>query len=289
MSLSLVIFIMFISSVIETAPLNRTDIKNELIEILSKSNLSRPEFQVAENKDPQETISLNSLEGETDVAEIPSKSNLRRFEDSLVDDLQVAEAKPIKQELSTKKADRANDDKSHKARSDDYLTPGPVFGNKDHIELTLPLPRYETDKMGNWVHNPWAVSFGDLFRDTRYNIGGEFTVYRMRIDSRPHINYYKEMGPLSTVCIGRSTPYNIPPVTGWLFPYFYTKIRDRKIMMELRKTIFKDGRAIECHSSKYPEFRSYIDCALLRNMRLEFLIPEYPKHQLIPDQYTEIV
>ncbi|XP_062126728.1 uncharacterized protein LOC133839311 [Drosophila sulfurigaster albostrigata] len=100
--------------------------------------------------------------------------------------------------------------------------------------------------------------------------------------------YYHDLGPLSTVCIGRSTPYNIPQVTRWLFPYFYTKIRDRTIMMELRKTIFKDGRAIECHSSKYPEFRSYIDCALLRNMRLEFLILEYPKHQLIPDQYTEI-
>ncbi|XP_060646952.1 uncharacterized protein LOC132785017 isoform X2 [Drosophila nasuta] len=103
MSLSLVIFIMFISSVIETAPLNKTEIKSDLIEILSKSNLSTPELQVAEDRDPQETMSLNSIESAIDLAEISSKSNLSGLEDALVDDLQVAEAKPIKQQLSTKK------------------------------------------------------------------------------------------------------------------------------------------------------------------------------------------
>ncbi|KAH8311533.1 hypothetical protein KR044_006751, partial [Drosophila immigrans] len=146
------------------------------------------------------------------------------------------------------------------------------------------LPKYETDNMGNWVHNPWAVTFGDLFRDTRYNIGGEFT-YSHQHSQRDINNLHSFRGELSTVCIGRSTVYNKPPVTNWLTQYYYTKIRDRNIMMELRKTLFKDGRAQECHTNKYPEFMGYIHCALLRNMRMESLIPEYPKRQNVPLEF----
>jgi len=52
---------------------------------------------------------------------------------------------------------------------------------------------------------------------------------------------------------------------------------------ELRKTLYKEGHPDECHTSKYLTFLDYINCAVLRNQRMESKIPEYPKHQLIPD------
>ncbi|KAM8703799.1 hypothetical protein ACLKA7_008433 [Drosophila subpalustris] len=92
-------------------------------------------------------------------------------------------------------------------------------GKTGNVELTISIPRFKTDIMGNWVYNPWGVTFGDQFRDTRFNFGGSITAPRMYVESKIMKNYYPNKEMLSTVCIERSSPYNDPPIMKWLNVY----------------------------------------------------------------------
>ncbi|KAH8409699.1 hypothetical protein KR222_001861, partial [Zaprionus bogoriensis] len=139
------------------------------------------------------------------------------------------------------------------------------------------MPRFKTDAMGNWVANPWALTFGEAFRDTRFNVGGRFTIPSIRLDDKDIFGYYPYK---YEVCIGRSTVYNKPAVLSWykLEPYEST-VSKRPVIMELRRRLYSKGHPDECHSTKKTDFFEYYNCAITRNMRMEYYIPKYPMHQ----------
>ncbi|XP_034486566.1 uncharacterized protein LOC117791047 [Drosophila innubila] len=234
-----------------------------------------------------------------------SNANISKDEKEFSDDLQVAENrqqhvksiqmfdKPFHRGNSLDIKTKKNTAKISNSKNMNVKFPVPKAASIDpqprrkpgNVELTISIPRFNTDIMGNWVYNPWGATFGDLFRDTRFNFGGHYTIPRMYVDSMPWTNYYPNKEKLSTVCVGKTSPYNEPPVMNWITPHMYSKIRNIKFMKDLRRSLYDEGHPDECHTSKYVTFLGYINCAILRNQRMEYLIPYYPRHQNIPANY----
>ncbi|KAH8271952.1 hypothetical protein KR044_012399 [Drosophila immigrans] len=159
-------------------------------------------------------------------------------------------------------------------------TSGGNATNTGHVgpEMTISVPKYQKDSMGNWVYHKWGATYGSVWGDTRFNT--QFTMPRIRIDSNASINYYPD-GPRSTVCLG-STIYNVPRVKNWLKRNVYTEVlKHRPFLDPLRKQLYKQGRSEECHDAiKYAKWQDYQECAMKRNQRMEYYIPKYPLHQL---------
>ncbi|XP_017837689.1 uncharacterized protein LOC108596452 [Drosophila busckii] len=107
----------------------------------------------------------------------------------------------------------------------------------------------------------------------------------LRARINPFKKYYPS-GKLSTVCRGRSTIYNRPKVKAWL----NIQVKSywggegarykRPIYFDLRNEMYIQGRSEECHTEDLIVVRKYLECALKRNMRMEYLIPRYPLHQI---------
>ncbi|XP_032592241.2 uncharacterized protein LOC116805288 [Drosophila grimshawi] len=118
----------------------------------------------------------------------------------------------------------------------------------------------------------------------------------LRLQTVP--NYIPDKTNLETVCVGRSTVYNIPRVIRYLKPEIIgnTKrltvpnfISSRNIYMDLRQELYNRGRSEECHVKKNIQWRDYLECALRRNQRMEYLIPKYPLHQVHYFDQTALV
>ncbi|XP_046869653.1 uncharacterized protein LOC111519207 isoform X2 [Drosophila willistoni] len=141
--------------------------------------------------------------------------------------------------------------------------------------------------MGNWVFNPWAVTYGDIWLDTRFHNLDKPVIPRITIDHFAAKNYYPETGKPSGVCYGKSTIYNIPKVEEWLKKEPPNHCYEhRPLYMQLRREIFESGKSEECHGKKYDDWRKYQECTIRRNMRMEYMIPKYPLHQI--NTYYEI-
>ncbi|XP_060654991.1 uncharacterized protein LOC132790473 isoform X1 [Drosophila nasuta] len=151
-------------------------------------------------------------------------------------------------------------------------------GTKGH-EITISVPKFHKDHMGNWIYHVWGATYGNLWGDTRFN-NAQFTIPRIRVDSNASINYYPD-GPRSTVCMG-STIYNVPAVQNWLRRNVYTEVHKHPTLLDpLRQQIYKEGRSEECHDpEKYSKWKDYQECAMRRNQRMEYYIPKYPLHQI---------
>ncbi|KAH8281429.1 hypothetical protein KR054_000437, partial [Drosophila jambulina] len=144
-------------------------------------------------------------------------------------------------------------------------------------EMTISVPEYKTDRFGNFLFRRGSKA-PDI--EERAKVYGR---------SKPNI---KRFGPgiqqtfypsnymeLETVCLG-STPYNRPRVMPYLKPRIYDRLYPiRAVWMDLREQIWKDGDSQECHTPNMTEFYKYINCAIRRNMRMEYLVPKYPLHQ----------
>ncbi|XP_030383191.1 uncharacterized protein LOC115630684 [Scaptodrosophila lebanonensis] len=147
-------------------------------------------------------------------------------------------------------------------------------------EFTITIPKQATDSQGNWIRNAWGITFGKVYKDTRFNLGGRFTVPRMHLESKPVRDYYPG-GPKATVCIGASTIYNIPRVYTWLKRNIYNLTHEhRPIFWDLRRELFTKADSEECHVPSHDEWRRYWECAIRRDMRVEYAIPKYPLHQV---------
>ncbi|KAL7739719.1 hypothetical protein ACLKA6_012698 [Drosophila palustris] len=93
---------------------------------------------------------------------------------------------------------------------------------------------------------------------------------------------------LQNVCFDRSTIYNKPAVKNYLKTqlavnwhiWWMKSAKYRPYFMSLRKLLFVEGRSEECHTRKQDKLLRYLNCALLRHMRMEYLIPMYPLHQI---------
>ncbi|BFG04690.1 uncharacterized protein DMAD_03591 [Drosophila madeirensis] len=157
------------------------------------------------------------------------------------------------------------------------------------LERTISVPRMQSDHMGNWVFNPWGVTFGVLWQDTRmhYQVKNSMTEI---LEDTPHgghynLNYnFKQ----TKVCRGKSTIYNRPRVYQWLqrrivqekTPNFDVFSKYRPIWLDLRRELYTMGRSESCHISAMDDWLLYNNCAILRNMRMEYIIPKYPLHQI---------
>lgn len=114
--------------------------------------------------------------------------------------------------------------------------------------------------------------------------------------SKIRINYYTA-SKLSTVCFRISSIYNKPEVRKWLRTEInnnwdawlgpYQQHRSR-YFIGLRRELFNQGRSEECHTRKYNENLPYLECALKRNQRMEYLVPMYPLHQVYFRHLTTI-
>ncbi|XP_034473124.1 uncharacterized protein LOC117780625 [Drosophila innubila] len=146
-------------------------------------------------------------------------------------------------------------------------------------EITISVPKFQKDHMGNWIYHQWGATFGNVWGDTRFN-NGRFTIPRITVDPSAPNNYYPD-GPRSTVCLG-STIYNVPRVKNWLKRNVYREEhKHRPFWDDLRQKIFTQGNSEECHDAvKYANWKEYQKCALRRNQRLEYMVPKYPSHQI---------
>nr|XP_017106295.1 uncharacterized protein LOC108131756 isoform X4 [Drosophila bipectinata] len=144
---------------------------------------------------------------------------------------------------------------------------------KLHKELTISLPRFKTDAQGKWVYNPWGVTYPSGWKLTKQD------QFYWVWDFKSQANY-KTMEPHPTVCFGKSTVYNVPPIMKWLLKRNRrATIGPKPILVDLRMEVFLQGKSETCHTNQYVEIRPYLECALLRNMRMEYLMPHYPLHQ----------
>ncbi|EDW24171.1 GL23531 [Drosophila persimilis] len=146
-------------------------------------------------------------------------------------------------------------------------------------EMTISVPRYVTDHMGKWVFNPWGVTFGDVWEDTRFQFDGKHSVPWILVDNGDAGAYRMEKLH-GSVCQGKSTIYNVPKIYKWFPRYIDTKKRNhRNILVNLRKEIYKNGRSENCHTADLDDWYAYMYCSLLRNMRMDYLVPNYPLHR----------
>ncbi|XP_002070540.3 uncharacterized protein LOC6648093 [Drosophila willistoni] len=150
-------------------------------------------------------------------------------------------------------------------------------------ELTISMSPFKEDLRRKLNDNPWAVTFGHIWLDTRYKLARNQGVKGVTMGIRPAQQQYypDEEEKLSTVCRSRSTVYNIPRVFDWLprHQYNHTHLH-RPIWLELRRELYKFGNSEECHIAKLDKWRDYEECALRRNQRMEYMIPKYPLRQI---------
>ncbi|XP_022225115.2 uncharacterized protein LOC111075901 [Drosophila obscura] len=157
------------------------------------------------------------------------------------------------------------------------------------LERTVSIPRLHSDRMGNWVFNPWGITFGVLWQDTRMHYQVKSSMTEILEDTPWGGNYaLKYNKPQTKVCRGKSTIYNKPRVYKWLerrillneTMNFKVFSKYRPIWLDLRREIYTMGRSEACHISAMDDWLLYNNCAILRNMRMEYLIPKYPLHQI---------
>ncbi|XP_068156497.1 uncharacterized protein [Drosophila tropicalis] len=168
------------------------------------------------------------------------------------------------------------------SQSDDSKTEVSTTAQADK-ELTISMPPLKEDLRRKLNDNPWAVTFGHIWLDTRYKLARNQGVKGVTLGIRSgQQQYYPDEGEkLSTVCRARSTVYNIPRVFDWLprHQYNHTHLH-RPIWLELRRELYKFGKSEECHVAKLDKWRDYEECALRRNQRMEYMIPKYPLRQI---------
>ncbi|XP_017145919.1 uncharacterized protein LOC108158208 [Drosophila miranda] len=151
----------------------------------------------------------------------------------------------------------------------------------------------------SWPVNPWGgLNFKDLLKGPPQkqkrsrtkaptwapgDMGVYSTIYWWYpvLTDNPNWKYIPDRVGVSQVCRGKSTLYNVPKVYDWL------KVRvrnrsfgERPIFMPLRKELYTFGLSEMCHTNDTKEWSDYINCAIMRNMRMEYMIPKYPLHQI---------
>ncbi|XP_020817503.1 uncharacterized protein LOC110191098 isoform X1 [Drosophila serrata] len=162
--------------------------------------------------------------------------------------------------------------------------PGGQSNNNSTVqtEMTISVPELRTDVSGNIVFDKWFATNGDSQVNSRvkeYYRGSPSTV-KFRAPERPRMYSPGHRYGLSTVCRKRSTVYNVPNIFLYLKPRIYNRVFSfRAVWMDLREEIWKEGNSQECHQANMTDWWKYINCAIRRNMRMDYLVPMYPLHQ----------
>ncbi|XP_043947686.1 uncharacterized protein LOC108026563 [Drosophila biarmipes] len=153
-------------------------------------------------------------------------------------------------------------------------------GNETGKELTVSIEKFQTNQYGDKVYNPWGITFGHQFLDTRFGPGsGQIAL--LSVNPHPIQNYYPSVENLTTVCLNRSTIYNDIKIEKWLMRYVYSrKKKVRPFFFALRQQLYEKGDSEQCHQESFSDWLQYQECAIRRNQRMEYFIPKYPRHQL---------
>ncbi|XP_017123151.1 uncharacterized protein LOC108143341 [Drosophila elegans] len=155
-------------------------------------------------------------------------------------------------------------------------------GTKKETELAVNIPKFYTNQYGENVYDQWGVTFGQEFFDTRFGPANRQN-RRMTIDPNPVTNYYPSMENLTTICSYPTTAYaqNEKKVMKWLFRHVYSKKKKvRPIFFALRRELYDKANSEVCHTEAFSDWLQYQQCAVRRNMRMEYFIPKYPMQQL---------
>ncbi|XP_026841685.1 filaggrin isoform X2 [Drosophila persimilis] len=153
-----------------------------------------------------------------------------------------------------------------------------------HKELTIPLARGIVNIHGRRIANPWIVTYGDVWRDTRLAAGQLSRMPRLHLASSPIVNYYPDEAKLASVC--KSTifmqKYGMPRRMSswtWIQYHIYRKAFTYR-RMDLKQWHRQAVLDIDCHRfHKKSTVLAYLECALSRYQRNEYQIPQYPKRQ----------
>ncbi|XP_033245240.1 uncharacterized protein LOC117185902 isoform X2 [Drosophila miranda] len=154
------------------------------------------------------------------------------------------------------------------------------MGFKDLLGPKTPRGRGFLNKQGESGYRE-AISYAGGWKDTRRE-EWRSALARAGVMSNPLEDYYpSNTKNLSTVCKDRSSIMNFPRVIKWLHKVLtnitYTQ---RPIFVELRRELFKFGKSELCHKTTMDKWKDYQYCALMRNQRMEYMIPHYPLHQI---------
>ncbi|KAI8038877.1 hypothetical protein M5D96_008790 [Drosophila gunungcola] len=153
---------------------------------------------------------------------------------------------------------------------------------KKGTELSVNIPKFYTNQHGENVYDQWGVTFGQEFFDTRFGPANRQN-RRMTINPNPVTNYYPSMENLTTICSYPTTAYaqNQKRVMKWLYRHVYSKKKKvRPIFFALRRELYDKANSEVCHTAAFNDWLQYQQCAVRRNMRMEYFIPKYPMQQL---------
>ncbi|XP_034663237.1 nucleolin-like [Drosophila subobscura] len=125
------------------------------------------------------------------------------------------------------------------------------------------------------------VTYANNWQDTRRE-EWRSALARAGIMSNPLSDYYpSNTKNLSTVCILKSSIVNFPKVFKWLHKMILNiTYHQRPVFTELRRELYDFGKSEMCHTTDMTDWEKYQLCALMRNQRMEYMIPHYPLHQV---------
>ncbi|XP_020804686.1 uncharacterized protein LOC110181306 [Drosophila serrata] len=236
----------------------QSDYLNDPEETMSKSNLGLrlfPEFftaNVSESETPQETDKDDDDKNDANVK---------------------GDSKGV---VSRKKSDDPDPPPSEAAEI------GGVQPTTLPTEKTISIPIFKTDYLGHWVYNPWGVTYGHLYRDTRF-IGLQYSGPFPELDRHTAIFNPKRL-ITKKVCRIQSTIYNTPRMMRYLMKPFYHFVHAKQpILTDLRWRIYLRSDSEECHSPTQINWRVFTECMMIRNMRMESNVPYYPLRQTHED------
>ncbi|SPP81021.1 uncharacterized protein LOC117583670 [Drosophila guanche] len=125
------------------------------------------------------------------------------------------------------------------------------------------------------------VTYANNWQDTRRE-EWRSALARAGIMSNPLSDYYpSNTKNLSTVCALKSSIMNFPKVFKWLHKMILNiTYHQRPVFTELRHELYDFGKSELCHTTEMTDWEKYQTCALIRNQRMEYMIPHYPLHQV---------
>ncbi|XP_022212653.2 uncharacterized protein LOC111067700 [Drosophila obscura] len=127
----------------------------------------------------------------------------------------------------------------------------------------------------------YEITYANNWKDTRVE-EWRSALARAAIMSDPLEDYYpSNKKNLSSVCNQKSSIMNFPKVFKWLHKMILNiTYHQRPIYIELRRELYEFGQSELCHKLTMKKWQDYQYCALIRNQRMDYMIPHYPLHQI---------
>ncbi|XP_034127474.1 uncharacterized protein LOC117583321 [Drosophila guanche] len=156
-------------------------------------------------------------------------------------------------------------------------------------ELTIPLARGMVGIMGRAKPiNPWTVTYGDVWRDTRLAAQWMSRVPRIHLASSPVVDYYPDDKKLVSVCYPHKTRssialYHIYGITmvPWFKRHIYKKSFRYRKLTPLRDADHQKLEYEDCHnkSTLKTTVLEHLECTSTAFAKMTRSLGYYPRHQ----------